>query len=84
MKNAFSPTTHLAAALLGAAMATTLLTKEPLGLSLTPRMEIYNRGRRMLAAWPLLVPCRGARLGPPRPISEFSGRLRFPLFFLQA
>ena len=31
--------THLAAALLGAAMATTLLTNEPLGLSLTPRLE---------------------------------------------
>ena len=39
MKNAFSPTTHLAAALLGGAVATTLLTNEPLGLSLTPRME---------------------------------------------
>ena len=31
MKNCHSPTTHLAAALLGAAMATTLLTNEPLG-----------------------------------------------------
>ena len=39
MKNCHSPTTHLAAALLGAAMATTLLTNEPLGLSLTPRLE---------------------------------------------
>ena len=40
MKNANSPMTHLAAALLGAAMATMLLTQEPLGLSLTPRMGI--------------------------------------------
>ena len=39
MKN-HSPLTLMAAALLGAAVATTmLLNNEPLGLSLTPRME---------------------------------------------
>ena len=41
MKN-HSPLTLMAAALLGAAVATTtLLTNEPLGLSLTPRLETY-------------------------------------------
>ena len=50
MKNCHSPTTHLAAAaLLGAAMATTLLTNEPLGLSLTPRMEMDLRETQVLA-----------------------------------
>ena len=44
MKNANSPMTHFAAALLGAAMATTLLANEPLGLSLTPRMETMYMG----------------------------------------
>ena len=39
MKNCYPPLTHLAAALLGAAAATMLLTHEPLGLSLTPRLE---------------------------------------------
>ena len=39
MKNCDSPLSHIAAALLGAAMATTLLTNEPFGSSLMPRME---------------------------------------------
>ena len=47
MKNANSPMTHFAAALLGAAMATTLLTNEPLGLSLTPRMETLTLTSRV-------------------------------------
>jgi len=49
MKNCHSPTTHLAAALLGAAMATTLLTNEPLGLSLTPRLEMDLRETQVRA-----------------------------------
>ena len=49
MKNAYTPTTHLAAALLGAAVATTLLTNKPLGLSLTPRMEMDLRKTQVRA-----------------------------------
>ena len=49
MKNAYAPTTHLAAALLGAAVATTLLTNKPLGLSLTPRMEMDLRETQVRA-----------------------------------
>ena len=49
MKNAYAPTTHLAAALLGAAVATTLLTNKPLGLSLTPRMELDLRETQVRA-----------------------------------
>ena len=53
MKNANSPMTHLAAALLGAAMATTLLTNEPFGSSLMPRMEtraiVYADAETLLA-----------------------------------
>ena len=49
MKN-HSPLTLMAAALLGAAVATTmLLTNEPLGLSLTPRMEMDLRKTQVRA-----------------------------------
>jgi len=49
MKN-HSPPTLMAAALLGAAVATTmLLTNEPLGLSLTPRMEMDLRKTQVRA-----------------------------------
>ena len=48
MKN-HSPLTLMAAALLGAAVATTLLTNKPLGLSLTPRMEMDLRKTQVRA-----------------------------------
>ena len=58
MKNCHSFTDHSPGrrppGALGAAMATTLLTNEPLGLSLTPRMEMD------------LVNLRYARLPPKR------------------
>ena len=48
MKN-HSPLTLMAAALLGAAAATMLLTHEPLGLSLTPRLEMDLRKTQVRA-----------------------------------
>ena len=48
MKNCYSPT-HAPAAAPGAAAATMLLTHEPLGLSLTPRMEMDLRETQVRA-----------------------------------
>ena len=49
MKNCDSPLSHIAAALLGAAMATTLLTNEPFGSSLMPRLEMDLRKTQVRA-----------------------------------
>ena len=63
MKNANSPMTHLAAALLGAAMATMLLSHEPLGLSGTGTATGPGTGRGTGTG-----NGTGAGTGPPVPV----------------